>query len=62
VLGTILDIGNVIGFSDLMILGMALPNILGLVLLSNKVGAALKDYWGRYKSGDMQPNKAPAKS
>jgi AGCS family alanine or glycine:cation symporter len=60
VLGPIIDIGNVITFSDLMILGMALPNILGLFILSNKVGSALSDYWKRYKSGEMQPN--PAKS
>lgn len=62
VLGTIIDIGNVITFSDLMILGMALPNILGLFLLSNKVGSVLEDYWKRYTRGEMKPNEAPAKS
>jgi len=55
VLGTILDIENVITFSDLMVLGMAFPNILGLYFLSKKVGSALDDYWGRFKSGAMQP-------
>ena len=29
--------GNVLDFSDLMILGMAFPNILGVLLLSGKV-------------------------
>jgi len=55
VFGSILKLGNVIDFSDLMILGMSFPNILGAVLLSGKVRDALKNYWGRYKSGEMQP-------
>jgi AGCS family alanine or glycine:cation symporter len=43
----------VLDFSDLMVLGMAFPNILGMFLLSRKVKAALDDYWGRYRSGQM---------
>jgi AGCS family alanine or glycine:cation symporter len=38
-----------------MILGMSFPNVLGAVLLSGNVAAALDDYWSRYKSGQMQP-------
>jgi AGCS family alanine or glycine:cation symporter len=57
VFGSVLKLGNVIDFSDLMILGMSFPNILGAVLLSGKVRDALKDYWGRYKSGEMQPKR-----
>ncbi len=57
VLGAVLRLGNVIDFSDLMILGMSFPNILGAVLLSRKVRAALDDYWGRFKSGEMQPRR-----
>ena len=57
VFGSVLKLGNVIDFSDLMILGMSFPNILGAVLLSGKVSAALKDYWGRYKSGQMRPTR-----
>jgi AGCS family alanine or glycine:cation symporter len=57
VFGSVLQLGNVIDFSDLMILGMSFPNILGAVLLSGKVGRALKDYWSRYKSGQMQPTR-----
>lgn len=55
VLGSVLKLGNVIDFSDLMILGMAFPNILGALLLSGKVSEALESYWSRYKSGQMQP-------
>ena len=55
VFGAVFKLGNVLDFSDLMILGMAFPNILGLLLLSSKVKAALDDYWGRYTSGRMKP-------
>ena len=44
VLGSVIKLGNVIDFSDLMILGMAFPNILGLFLLSGKVREQLDDY------------------
>jgi AGCS family alanine or glycine:cation symporter len=57
VLGSVLKLGNMIDFSDLMILGMSFPNIMGAVLLSGKVSRALDDYWSRYKSGQMQPRK-----
>ena len=57
VLGSVLKLGSVIDFSDLMILGMSFPNILGAFLLSGKVSDALKTYWARYKSGQMQPTK-----
>jgi len=55
VFGSVFKLGNVLDFSDLMILGMAFPNILGAVLLSGKVKRALDDYWGRLKSGEMKP-------
>jgi len=57
VLGSVLKLGNVIDFSDLMILGMSFPNILGAFLLSGKVSEALTSYWSRYKSGQMQPRR-----
>ncbi|MBT3666484.1 MAG: alanine:cation symporter family protein [Opitutae bacterium] len=43
-LGSIITATNILDFSDLMILGMAFPNILGLILLSDKVKNDLKDY------------------
>jgi AGCS family alanine or glycine:cation symporter len=57
VFGSVLKLGNVIDFSDLMILGMSFPNILGALLLSGKVSAELKSYWHRYKTGQMQPRR-----
>lgn len=56
VAGAILDLGSVTDFSDLMILGMAFPNILGMYILSGKVGTALNNYMGRLRSGEMKPN------
>ena len=44
-------------FSDLMILSMAFPNILGVALLSGKVRARLNDYMGRLRSGAMVPTE-----
>ncbi len=54
-MGAWLKLGNVLDFSDLMILGMAFPNILGLLLLSGKVRRSLDVYWGKLKSGEMKP-------
>ncbi len=52
-LGSIVSSTNVLDFGDLMILGMAFPNILGVLLLSGKVKTDLDDYWNRYKSGEF---------
>jgi AGCS family alanine or glycine:cation symporter len=48
---------NVLEFGDLMILGMAFPNVLGVVLLSREVKRDLDDYWRRYKSGEFKENR-----
>jgi AGCS family alanine or glycine:cation symporter len=41
-------------FSDMMILCMALPNIIGLLILAPEVKRDLKDYWERLKSGEIK--------
>ncbi|MDA0833020.1 MAG: alanine/glycine:cation symporter family protein [Planctomycetota bacterium] len=56
-LGSITTAQNVLDLSDLMILGMAVPNILGLFLLSGVVKKALDEYWGKYKSGEFKMTK-----
>ena len=43
-LGSIITATNILNFSDLMILGMAFPNILGMFLLSGKVSNLLREY------------------
>jgi AGCS family alanine or glycine:cation symporter len=55
--GTVFSLERVLEFSDLMVLGMALPNLIGVVILSGKVKVALNDYWQRYTSGQMEPVK-----
>ncbi len=52
-LGSVLKIGSVLDFSDFMILGMAFPNILGLLLLSPQVREKLEDYMSRLSSGEF---------
>ena len=52
IMGSTIKLGNVLDFSDLMILGMAFPNILGLFLLSGKVRSSLDDYWSRVVKAD----------
>jgi alanine or glycine:cation symporter, AGCS family len=52
-LGSVFALGPVLEFSDLMILGMAFPNMLGIVMQASLVKKALDDYWRRYKSGEM---------
>ena len=43
-LGAVMNANHILDFSDLMILGMALPNMLGLLFLSNGILKDLKEY------------------
>ncbi|WP_230467411.1 alanine/glycine:cation symporter family protein [Lujinxingia vulgaris] len=52
-LGSVSSLSNVLDFSDLMILSMAFPNVLGAVLLSGKIRAALISYWDRLEAGEF---------
>jgi AGCS family alanine or glycine:cation symporter len=58
--GAVFKLGHVLDFSDLMILGMAFPNIFGAVLLSGKVKRALDDYWARHKAGEFKAKRRKA--
>ena len=49
-LGSIITATNILDFSDLMILGMAFPNILGLLILSGNVKRYLHAYESSLKS------------
>lgn len=57
VIGSSVGLGAVLDFSDLMILGMAFPNILGLLLLSKEVREEMLDYFARIKSGAIKKFK-----
>ncbi len=58
VLGSVIKLKEVLDFSDLMILCMAFPNIVGSVFLAPKLLGLFRDYWGRYTSGKMPPRDA----
>ena len=54
VLGAVSTLQNVIEFSDLMILSMAFPNVIGGMILAPRVKALLQDYWTRYQNGEFR--------
>jgi len=56
-LGSVVTSTNVLNFGDLMILGMALPNLIGVLALSGKVRRALNDYWRDLQSGAIAEHR-----
>ena len=55
VVGASSQLGPVLDFSDMMILGMSFPNFIGLFLMGGEVRLALQDYLARLKSGAIHP-------
>lgn len=53
VIGASVSLGAVLDFSDMMILAMAFPNIIGLYLMSGEVRQDLRDYMKRLKAGEL---------
>ena len=51
--GTVVNLGPVLDFSDIMALAMSLPNLLGCFLMSGVIARELASYMGRLKSGEM---------
>ena len=56
-IGSIITAKAVLDFGDLMILGMAFPNILGLYLLSGAISRDLNQYESDLKAGKFQTFK-----
>ncbi|MGB7086730.1 MAG: alanine:cation symporter family protein, partial [Phormidesmis sp.] len=56
-LGALTSLGVLLDFSDLLLLGMAFPNLLGCYILSNEVAGDLDNYWTRLTSGQMLMNE-----
>ena len=50
VLGTVSSFGAVVDFSDMMILGMAFPNLIGLWVLKDEVKRELQKYYAERKN------------
>lgn len=57
VIGSSVGLGAVLDFSDLMILGMAFPNIIGLIIMSKEVKEDMISYFSRVKSGAIKKFK-----
>ena len=57
IVGSSVKLGAVLDFSDMMILAMAFPNIIGLLILSKEVKIDLNSYLKRLKSGDIKKYK-----
>jgi len=57
IIGASSSLNSVMDFSDMMILSMAFPNIIGLVILSKEVSTDLKSYFQRLKSGEIKKFK-----
>ncbi len=53
VLASVISAGNILDFSDLLILSMAFPNFLALYLLRRNVSDALKEYHAKLQSGEL---------
>ncbi len=52
-IGSVVNLGAIIDFTDMMFFCMAFPNMLGGFIMSNEVAADLNDYMSRLKSGAM---------
>ena len=57
VFGSVVTLKNVLDFTDMLILSMAFPNIIGGIILSPQIKACLQEYWGRLQSGEMKRYK-----
>ena len=53
VVGASVSLGAVLSFSDMMILAMSFPNIIGLYIMSGEVRADMENYWERLKNGEL---------
>jgi len=53
VVGASVSLGAVLSFSDMMILAMSFPNIIGLYIMSAEVRADMETYWERLKNGEL---------
>ncbi len=53
VVGSSMQLGSVIDFSDAMIFAMAFPNLLGCYFLLPVVKKELNEYWADYKAGRL---------
>lgn len=61
VVGASVSLGAVLDFSDMMILAMSFPNIIGLYIMSGEVKADLGEYWKKLKTNQLFKKQEVAK-
>jgi AGCS family alanine or glycine:cation symporter len=57
VLGPVLTLGAVLEFSDLMLLFMAFPNIIGMMFLSKKLRPMVHEYYHKFRTNQFKVYK-----
>ena len=57
VLGSVASLGNVIDFSDMMILSCGFPNIIGCLFVLPILKIKLNEYWQKYNAGEFKTYK-----
>ena len=60
VIGASVSLGAVLDFSDMMILAMSFPNIIGLYIMSGEVRKDLEDYLKRLRANQLYRKQKPA--
>ena len=53
IVGSSTDIFTVMEFSDMMILAMSVPNLLGLFIMAPEIKRDMNDYWQRLRAGEL---------
>ncbi len=61
VLGASISLGAVLDFSDMMLLAMALPNIIGLYIMSGEVRSDLREYVRKLNANELFKKPQPVK-
>lgn len=61
VVGSSISLGAVLTFSDMMILSMSFPNIIGLYFMTKEVKIDLNEYWRKLKAGELFKKQLQAK-
>jgi AGCS family alanine or glycine:cation symporter len=54
VIGSTMQLGSVVDFSDAMVFAMAFPNVVGIYFLMPVVKKELDEYWAEYKAGKLK--------
>jgi AGCS family alanine or glycine:cation symporter len=57
-IGPVVSITNVLDFSDLMLLALAFPNLIGMLLLAGVVNRQKTAYLERLRSGEIRPTQS----